>query len=104
MSGFHERFLGRLPLSVLRSVAKRMDVEGAEGMEREALVAALSEAPGQRAAAFGQSLRRLVNKLPGGVLRGVGAWAGEGGVSGVGGTGGGVGGVREGRCTTGGEG
>ncbi|MBI5490791.1 MAG: DUF4912 domain-containing protein [Deltaproteobacteria bacterium] len=73
MSGFHERFLGRLPLSVLRSVAKRMDVEGAEGMEREALVAALSEAPGRRAAAFGQSLRRLVNRLPGGVLKGVGA-------------------------------
>jgi hypothetical protein len=72
MGAFHERFLARLPLAVLRSVAQRMGVEGVDGMEREALLAALAAAPGQRAAALGKSLRRLVGRLPGGVLRGSG--------------------------------
>jgi len=70
MAGFHERFLVRLPLSVLRAVASRMGIENAEELEQDALIAALAEAPAQRAAALGQSLRRLVGRLPGGVLRG----------------------------------
>jgi hypothetical protein len=70
MTGFHERFLARLPLTVLRSVAHRLGVEGADELEREALTAALLDAPGRRAAALGQSLRRLVGRLPRGVLRG----------------------------------
>jgi hypothetical protein len=70
MAGFHERFLVRLPLAVLRSVAHRMGIDNADELEQDALIAALAEAPAQRAAALGQSLRRLVGRLPGGVLRG----------------------------------
>ena len=73
MAGFHERFLARLPLSVLRSVARRMGVENVDDLDRDALTRALTEAPAQRAVALGQSLRRLVGRLPGGVLRGSGA-------------------------------
>jgi hypothetical protein len=75
MGAFHERFLARLPLSVLRSVAQRMGIEGVDEMEREPLLAALAAAPAQRAAALGKSLRRLVGRLPGGVLRGTGVAA-----------------------------
>jgi len=69
MAGFHERFLAKLPLSVLRAVARRMGIEGGDDLEREALIERLTSAPRQRAASFGQSLRRLVGRLPGGVLR-----------------------------------
>jgi hypothetical protein len=69
MAGFHERFLAKLPLSVLRAVARRMGVEGVEDLEREALIDLLTATPMQRAASLGQSLRRLVGRLPGGVLR-----------------------------------
>lgn len=69
MAGFHERFLAKLPLSVLRAVARRMGVEGGEDLEREALIERLTATPRQHAASLGQSLRRLVGRLPGGVLR-----------------------------------
>ncbi|MBN1770230.1 MAG: DUF4912 domain-containing protein [Deltaproteobacteria bacterium] len=69
MAGFHERFLARLPLSVLRAVARRMGVEGGDDLDREALIERLTATPMQRAASLGQSLRRLVGRLPGGVLR-----------------------------------
>lgn len=69
MAGFHERFLAKLPLSVLRAVARRMGVEGGDDLDRDALIERLTSAPMQRAASLGRSLRRLVGRLPGGVLR-----------------------------------
>ncbi|NMC68964.1 MAG: DUF4912 domain-containing protein [Myxococcales bacterium] len=69
MPGFPERFLAKLPLSVLRAVARRMGIEGGDDLDREALIERLTSAPIQRAASFGRSLRRLVGRLPGGVLR-----------------------------------
>jgi|GEM_PF-2452899 len=69
MAGFHERFLAKLPLSVLRAVARRMGIEGADDLDRETLIERLTSVPLQRATSVGQSIRRLVGRLPAGVLR-----------------------------------
>ncbi|MDI7267090.1 MAG: hypothetical protein QME96_03740, partial [Myxococcota bacterium] len=69
--GHNDRLLARLSVPVLRAMARRLGVDGADAMDREGLIAALSAEPSRRASAAGRSLRRLVARLPGTVLRAV---------------------------------
>jgi hypothetical protein len=64
MGGKQHGFLAQLPLPVLRSIARRLGVEAADDLDRDALVAALGNATLARAGLIGRTLRRFVRRFP----------------------------------------